>query len=214
MSDKLPEPQLPSGQGLQPTCHCGKLMQRSNDEGHWVCPNCDPEAVPMKRIIHLSVGGGFRCGMKGIRGTDDPTRVTCKACKRQLCTRKAECSARSHFSNCKSMASAADLASLQPDQWKAGVEAAASASFSLFNVDGDVTWNLAIAAATQKIRALTRTAAQPGEGEDDYVAWCRYTYDGNGGIQTIKTCDSDAKGAFKVYTRTAAPVAAEQEDRK
>jgi len=30
---------------------------------------------------------------------------------------------------------------------------------------------------------------------DDYIAWCCYTHDGN----EISTCDSDAKGAFKVY---------------
>lgn len=34
---------------------------------------------------------------------------------------------------------------------------------------------------------------------DDYVAWCRYIYNDGGGIQSIVTCDSDAKGAFKVY---------------
>lgn len=43
--------------------------------------------------------------------------------------------------------------------------------------------------------ALTTTRQQA----DDYVAWCRYTYDEGGGIKTIVTCDSDAKGAFKVY---------------
>jgi hypothetical protein len=39
---------------------------------------------------------------------------------------------------------------------------------------------------------------QAREG-DDYVAWCRYTYDNSGSIKSIVTCDSDAKGAFKVY---------------
>lgn len=38
---------------------------------------------------------------------------------------------------------------------------------------------------------------------DDYVAWCRYLYDEAGGIQSIETCDSDAKGAFKVYRHPA-----------
>jgi hypothetical protein len=42
-------------------------------------------------------------------------------------------------------------------------------------------------------------AAIPAVSEDDYVAWCRYTYDESGSIKSIVTCDSDAKGAFKVY---------------
>jgi hypothetical protein len=33
----------------------------------------------------------------------------------------------------------------------------------------------------------------------EHVAWCRYTYDQAGSIKSIATCDSDAKGAFKVY---------------
>lgn len=36
-------------------------------------------------------------------------------------------------------------------------------------------------------------------GQNGYVAWCRYKYNSEGGIQSIVTCDSDAKGAFKVY---------------
>lgn len=37
-------------------------------------------------------------------------------------------------------------------------------------------------------------------GEDDYVAWCRYDFTDEETIgATINTCDSDAKGAFKVY---------------
>ena len=39
---------------------------------------------------------------------------------------------------------------------------------------------------------------------DDYVAWCCYTYDESGGIKSIVTCDSDAKGAFRVYRVTSA----------
>jgi hypothetical protein len=35
--------------------------------------------------------------------------------------------------------------------------------------------------------------------ENDYVAWCRYRYDESGSIRDIVTCDSDAKGAFKVW---------------
>lgn len=54
------------------------------------------------------------------------------------------------------------------------------------------------------IRELERTKTQ---SEDSYVAWCRYTYDESGGIRSIVTCDSDAKGAFKVY---ASPSDAEQ----
>jgi hypothetical protein len=34
---------------------------------------------------------------------------------------------------------------------------------------------------------------------DNYVAWCRYTYDESGGIKSIVTCNSNAKGAFKVW---------------
>lgn len=41
------------------------------------------------------------------------------------------------------------------------------------------------------------------EVEDDYVAWCTYTYNSEGGTKTIVTCDSDAKGAFKVYPASA-----------
>lgn len=44
---------------------------------------------------------------------------------------------------------------------------------------------------------------------DDYVAWCRYIFNESGGIETIETCDSDAKGAFKVYR---APVATTSRD--
>lgn len=54
------------------------------------------------------------------------------------------------------------------------------------------------------IRELERSQV----GENDYVAWCRYTYNSEGGIQSIVTCDSDAKGAFKVYR--AAPSDFEQ----
>lgn len=39
---------------------------------------------------------------------------------------------------------------------------------------------------------------------DNHVAWCRYTYDESGSIASIVTCDSDAKGAFKVYRALAA----------
>ena len=39
---------------------------------------------------------------------------------------------------------------------------------------------------------------------DNYVAWCRYTFDDSGGIKSIVTCDSNAKGAFKVYRVTSA----------
>lgn len=47
---------------------------------------------------------------------------------------------------------------------------------------------------------LESVAATTPADRDDYVAWCRYTYNDQGGIQTIKTCNSDSKGAFKVYT--------------
>lgn len=39
---------------------------------------------------------------------------------------------------------------------------------------------------------------------DNYVAWCRYTYDAAGSIKSIVTCDSDAKGAFRVYRASVA----------
>jgi hypothetical protein len=48
-------------------------------------------------------------------------------------------------------------------------------------------------------RALTPPLPTQSAESDDYVAWCTYTYNEEGGIQTIVTCDSDAKGAFKVY---------------
>lgn len=35
----------------------------------------------------------------------------------------------------------------------------------------------------------------------EHVAWCRYIYDDAGCIKFIMTCDSDAKGAFKVYAQ-------------
>lgn len=65
------------------------------------------------------------------------------------------------------------------------------------------------------IRELER-AGDSRVGEDDYVAWCRYTYDSDGSIKTIVTCDSDAKGAFKVYRarpdlHREAPAGAEQQ---
>lgn len=49
-------------------------------------------------------------------------------------------------------------------------------------------------------RAIRDIASKP-LAVDDYVAWCTYTYNSEGGIQTIVTCDSDAKGAFKVYRK-------------
>lgn len=39
---------------------------------------------------------------------------------------------------------------------------------------------------------------------NEHIAWCRYLYDEAGGIRSIVTCDSDAKGAFKVYRHPAA----------
>lgn len=54
----------------------------------------------------------------------------------------------------------------------------------------------------KKSEAVIRHArVQPSDDArvEDYVAWCRYTYDESGGIKSIVTCDSDAKGAFKVY---------------
>lgn len=46
---------------------------------------------------------------------------------------------------------------------------------------------------------LSLFRSTPTVAVDDYVAWCRYTYDERGYIQTINICDSDAIGAFKVY---------------
>lgn len=45
---------------------------------------------------------------------------------------------------------------------------------------------------------------------DDYVAWCRYVChgqheDSGADIITIEVCDSDVKGAFKVYARALLP---------
>ena len=44
-------------------------------------------------------------------------------------------------------------------------------------------------------RAMRKLCVQPAPiaGEEDYVAWCRYTE------HSIVTCDSDDPGAFKVY---------------
>lgn len=36
------------------------------------------------------------------------------------------------------------------------------------------------------------------ESKEEHVAWCKYTKWGDGRV-TIRTCDSDAEGAFKVY---------------
>src|ERR1043165_8676995 len=56
------------------------------------------------------------------------------------------------------------------------------------------------ASTSLEMIAYMRQLEETLRGEsDNYVAWCRYTYDESGGIKTIVTCDSDAKGAFKVY---------------
>lgn len=48
-------------------------------------------------------------------------------------------------------------------------------------------------------------------GEDDYVAWCRYDFTNEETTgAAIDVCDSDAKGAFKVYRR-ASSIAGEDE---
>lgn len=57
-------------------------------------------------------------------------------------------------------------------------------------------------------RRLISEFAEPVTTPDNYVAWCRYTYDESGGIQSIETCDSDAPGAFRVYARSPQPVTA------
>jgi hypothetical protein len=60
-------------------------------------------------------------------------------------------------------------------------------------LDGQ-TWNEAMQFAAQTLRALKPTIAASRERrENNYVAWLRYV----GG--TIKACDSDAEGAFKVW---------------
>jgi hypothetical protein len=43
--------------------------------------------------------------------------------------------------------------------------------------------------------------------EDNYVAYLRFQHHGSGET-TIHVCDSDAKGAFKVYRRAPAPAPA------
>lgn len=64
------------------------------------------------------------------------------------------------------------------------------------------------AATSLKMIGYIRELERSRVGEDDYVAWCRYKYNPEGGIESIVTCDSDAKGAFKVYR--AAPSDFEQ----
>jgi hypothetical protein len=48
----------------------------------------------------------------------------------------------------------------------------------------------------------------------NHVAWCRYTYDESGCIESIATCDSDAKGAFKVYAAPQPPTDLAQHGKK
>lgn len=57
----------------------------------------------------------------------------------------------------------------------------------------------ASASTTLEMIGYIRELERSQVGENDYVAWCRYTYNSEGGIQSIVTCDSHAKGAFKVY---------------
>lgn len=60
------------------------------------------------------------------------------------------------------------------------------------------------AATTLEMVGYIRELERAQVGGDDYVAWCRYKYNAEGGIQTVVTCDSDAEGAFKVYRATPA----------
>lgn len=57
--------------------------------------------------------------------------------------------------------------------------------------------------------AIAHPDERHGSGviDDNYVAWLRYV---NG---TIKTCDSDSKGAFKVWRRPPAPAPSDARER-
>ena len=77
-----------------------------------------------------------------------------------------------------------------------------------FNPDPD-PFAEAVLTGTE-LKAFRAKHVQPREAaRDNYVAWCHYTHNHIGGIESIETCDSDAKGAFRVY---AAPVVVPRED--
>lgn len=69
--------------------------------------------------------------------------------------------------------------------------------------DKDADELLALAKVRNEIIGRIASAISSTPSDDDYVAWCRYVnygIDASGAdILTIETCDSDVKGAFKVY---------------
>lgn len=52
---------------------------------------------------------------------------------------------------------------------------------------------------SHSVEGETMKTLKDQSGFDEHVAWCCYTYDEGGGIQSIETCSSNEKGAFRVY---------------
>jgi hypothetical protein len=55
------------------------------------------------------------------------------------------------------------------------------------------------ATALEMIGYIRELEIEKIQTEDNYVAWCCYIYNESGGIQSIRTCNSNSKGAFRVY---------------